>query len=685
MKTILKIVLFLFAFQLTYAQTNLTDYFVVGKERIEIEITKTDNKYKIKLSKVGSEDPEEFTIGSSVGSFFDFKKQFRTKVSKLLGLSTTTEDKKDNSDSLLRIDQEAESIYYSFANNLRVLDNLDFKPKTGVLKVSKTIPVYLNKIIIESLITKKGVKEIEKDFINKAKKEFESKLIDIDNLIKKGYSANINKIIELSKHICLSQYQTINTSSDDIATKEARAKAKTISLLSKDAEFDKAEKKYIKAYLKKRLDTKSKAPFTYFVVDEVEFEFSKGFLEVIKVQGYFNCDDKNKKKYNCELIPSFLKNKSSILFSNKYGIGFTSRENYKRLDNVSLYINQSDKDYSVDTDIVTLGKELKVYRDKLKDKLFIKMDDLINYNYSVNKLTRDFSPMDQKITVTGGDKLTLTKEETRKILEVEVFSDFEGFDADAPNGLIQFELSKHFNINTRRHDTKVFDWLFGGYGWIQYSEIEGGITKIEDKQRRLNPERIDTEVTLVDNSIVIDSKRYTNPVDLLNFRTWFIGQDTNFLLIDNPDLKHQFHINGGFRFNRTAIQDSIKTVGSDSLKPEEYSVSFWTFYPEVKMHLLPEERYGVYAMWRPKFVYLTSDKIDFKSTANPVTGFRRKVSNWVNEFEFKGYVDVGEKGQLFLRWRLNHEMGYSANNFSQIQLGYSFFILGRNGTSSKPN
>jgi len=654
------------ALQFANSQSTLTDYFLVSNERIEITIAKDEGEYVLTLTK-GDDDPKTINLGNNVGDFYEFKKQFIQKVyTELLNLPTPVT--KPYNDAYKRINDKAESLYFSFANNLRVLDNLDYKPKTGDLKVNEKIPIYLKKKDFDSL---------KNDYAEKIKDEFKSKILEINDLINNSSDSYILDILILAEQLKIESYSEIINTGDTKTVQETQIKGLTDTLMTFGDEYKALEKKYIdlyfKQYIPKNID---KMVFTYLVIDNVEFEFSRGFLEIIKVTGHLDCTDNN--LLNCELIPSFLKQETKIIFTNKYGIGFTSRENYLKLNNVGLKLNQVNKKFTNDN-FLNITRDTEIFDSRLKKQMIILMDDLISYDFYVNKLTRDFSPMDQKVKVTGGEKLTLTKEETRKILEVEVFSDFEGFDADSPNGLIQLELSKHFNINTKRYDPwSGLNWLVDGYGWLQYTEIAGGLTKIEDKQRRLDPERIDGEIALDDNSMVFDSQRFTTPIDLLNYSTWNLGQDINLLLIDNPDLQHQFHINAGLRFNRTAIQDSIKTLGSEDLKPEEYSVSFWTFYPEIKMHLLPEERYGFYVMWRPKYVHLISDKIEFQSTSDPLTGSRRRMSNWVNEFEFKGYVDVGDKGQLFLRWRLNHEMGYSANNFSQIQLGYSFFIFGQN-------
>jgi len=683
MKAIFFIILFI-VMQTATAQTALTDYFIVNDVRIEVKITKDKGNYILKLTKEGS-DPETINLGKNVGDYFEFKKQFRSKTDSLVRLTSEWSSgglsEADYKKFIDQINEKAESLYFSFANNLRVLDGLDNKPKSGDLSVNKRIPVYIKKSSMR-LLRKTYQDEV-------AKKAFQELVIEEQHQI-----LAIETLDELPDSLIMQEISGVK----EILDKEQKLKAiktKAVSFDSQSAEYILLQKKFIDNYYNNQYnpDNAENVVLTYFIIENVTFEFSKGFLEVLNVTGTFDCDDEN--KYNCGLLPSFLKNDAELIFTNKFGIGFTSRDNYWKLQNISLYLNDSKKSFSkgdfntIDVDnyvyreILKKGRRLKLKRnDKLKEKkhgsgIFLKMDDLINYNFEVNRLTRDFSPKDQKLVVSGGKTVKLTKDETKKILEVEVFSDFEGFDADAPNGLLQTELTKHFNLNTVRKDS--WDVIPGdGFGFLQYLELSGALIKIEDKERRYSPERIDMPVQNSNGDSVINSQRFATPIDLITHRTWNIGADLNLVLLDSPDWKYQFHLNGGLRFNRTAIQDSIASVNSEILTPEEYSVSFWNFYGEARLHILPEERYGFYAMWRPNYVYLTSDRLDLRAPADPITGTRRNMSNWVNEFELKGYVDVGDNGQLFLRWRLFHEMGYTANNFSQIQLGFSFYLLGRN-------
>ncbi|MEZ0129802.1 hypothetical protein AB9T88_08565, partial [Flavobacterium sp. LBUM151] len=185
-------------------------------------------------------------------------------------------------------------------------------------------------------------------------------------------------------------------------------------------------------------------------------------------------------------------------------------------------------------------------------------------------------------------------------------------------------------------------------------------------------------------STILINNRYTTPIDVVNHQDWNIGVISNIILLDMPLIKSQLHFNAGFKFAQTKVQDSLRTLNPDltiNSKPKEYNLNYWLFYPEVTWHILPETRYGFYGTWRPKYFYSITDGVEFAGPEDQLTGTRRNnVSNWINEFELLGYLYVNEEkqnGKLFVRWRLNSEMDYAKNNFSQFQVGYSFYILGR--------
>lgn len=415
-----------------------------------------------------------------------------------------------------------------------------------------------------------------------------------------------------------------------------------------------------------------------FQIDNVQIVFQNGFIQDVIVDGKIVNGDLSKADENMT-ITEFLDAK--LRFTNFYGIGFSSKKNIRNLDRVNLYpnnTNNTDKNFLYRKGN---GDTLNLYT---SNEIHINLGEVIeSYGFRNDIYTTDYSPANAKVTIEGGKSTTLYKDKTYKILEARVFSDFLGFDSDKPNGLIQVEVEKQFNFNTTRYQFLTYK-IRAGIGYVEYLKFSGGLTKIEDNNRFLVPDMQDEPATSFSSIPILVNHRYTTPIDVLDHQIWNIGVTTNIALLDMPLIKSQLHFNAGFRFAQTKVQDSLRTINTDlsiSSNVKDYSLNYWIFHPEVTWHILPETRYGFFASWRPKYLYSISDGIEFSGLRNPLTGNRREnISNWINEFELLGYLYVNEEkqnGKLFVRWRLNSEMQYSKNNFSQFQVGYSFFILGR--------
>ncbi|MBB4805889.1 hypothetical protein HNP38_001161 [Chryseobacterium defluvii] len=414
-----------------------------------------------------------------------------------------------------------------------------------------------------------------------------------------------------------------------------------------------------------------------FEITNTQIVFQNGFIQDVIVDGKI-IKDADSKIDECIKLKDF--ENTELRFTNTYGIGLSSKKNIRNLERISLYINQKknvDKNllYSKRGDSVDLFKN---------NEIFIKLGEVIkSYEFKNDLYTNDFSPANIKVSIEGGKSTTLYKDKTYKILEARVFSDFLGFDSNKPNGLIQFELEKQFNFNTTR--VKLMTYLFrSGIGFMEYLKLAGGVTKIEDNNRYLIPEMQDIKETSYLGQPILINKRYTTPIDVTNHQVWNIGLTSNIALIDMLLIKSQVHINAGFKFAQTKVQDSLRVLNSDDTVKstlKEYNLNHWQFFPELVLNVLPETRYGFYASWRPKYLSLLTDGLEYYGALDPLTGARRgNISKWVNEYELLGYLYVNEEkqnGKLFVRWRLNAEMGYRKNNFSQFQLGYSFYVLGR--------
>ncbi|NML56782.1 hypothetical protein [Chryseobacterium cheonjiense] len=420
-----------------------------------------------------------------------------------------------------------------------------------------------------------------------------------------------------------------------------------------------------------------KIPGLLFKIEKVQIVFQNGFIQDVIVDGEIVADKKIDESKISVDIKEFVEAK--LRFTNYYGIGFSSKMNIRKLGNTYLYTNQKE---NIDKKFTKPTKPQYSLFDL--DEMSISLGEVLQfYDYQNGVYTTDYSPANQKISLKGGESSTLYKDKTYKILEARIFSDFLGFNSDKPNGLIQIEVDKQFNFNTTRYQ---FLWykLRMGIGYLEYLKLNGGLTKIEDNKRLLIPDMEDEQATSYNGSNILINKRFSTPIDILNHQTWNIGTNANIFLIDMPTLKSQLHANVGFRFAQTKVQDSIRTINSDlstTSKAKEYNFSYWQFYPEFVLHILPETRYGFYASWRQKYFYSLSENIEFAGARDILTGNRREnISKWINEFELLGYLYLNEEkqnGKLFIRWRLDSERGYSKNNFTQFQVGYAFYILGR--------
>jgi hypothetical protein len=422
-----------------------------------------------------------------------------------------------------------------------------------------------------------------------------------------------------------------------------------------------------------------------FHIDNVQIVFQQGFIQDVIVDGKIIKDTASPIDENL-ILAEF--EDAELRFTNYYGIGFSSKKNFRKLNEMDLYPNKNkslDKKFTY-IKIKEEGGEKKrdtAYLYELNE-LHIKLGEVIkSYDFTNDLFTTDYSPANIKIAIEGDKSMTLYKDKTYKILEARVFSDFLGFDSEKPNGLIQFEVEKKFNFNTTRYKFLTYR-IRTGVGFMEYLKINGGVTKIEDNNRYLIPEMEDEAAVSNTGEPILINKRYTTPIAVLNHQVWNIGVNTNIFLFDMPLIKSQLHINAGFKYAQTKVMDSLRTYNPDLTihsEVKEYNLNYWLFYPEVMWHILPEARYGFYASWRPEYFYSITDGIEFSGELDQLTSNRRaNVSSWINEFELLGYLFVNEEkqnGKLFVKLKINSEMGYSKNNFSQFQVGYAFYILGR--------
>lgn len=413
--------------------------------------------------------------------------------------------------------------------------------------------------------------------------------------------------------------------------------------------------------------------FKDFMVDNIVIEINEGFIENILVTGTVNeyTDKYGKLKFSNEgkavLSPRTLK------FENSSPIGFSRKLDFDALKGIKLYTRGGSKTH------------YETY-----------LEDIISIYIQAHQVgRRDFSPANQVVVLKkdedeqSGLCLELKKESTYRLFEARVFSDFVGLDDTEPNGLIQTEVSKQINLLTSRKPFQFFslaglrnDW---NMGFLSFLEPTVTLSKIEDNNRFLV---LNNKDRFINNQYA--PIKFASTLSLKQFENFSAGAKANLLLFDMPNLKSTLYLNWGLGYGRTAILEQIRTVSEDGVVQVDsngvvdYGVNTFTHYPEVMWSIYEDERYGLSFSWRHHWFYLRDNR--FEQVAD-ITFFENQVANptkdsrQFNTIRFLTYLEpsTNNKGRLFFRYTYNWQQGFWRTGFHQAQVGYSFFLLGRQG------
>lgn len=318
-------------------------------------------------------------------------------------------------------------------------------------------------------------------------------------------------------------------------------------------------------------DIDGSTPVKYKVV-RAQVEIKDGYIENIKAY--------------------VLIGKNIFVFNNSYGIGFSSITNFSNFNRIRLYESYSSP-VSYDT------------------TFYIKLHHLIDYDYNIALDRRDYSPKNASFSIKGGESVTLFKESTKKLFEAHIFTDFVGLNEEKPNGLVQTEVNKKINLNTVQFQSpKIFYRLFKSYGLFQYVSPSVTISKLEQHNKRLQLEDLDSiRITpgSTDTATLGRSRnRYTTALHLYQYQHFSTGFTANIFFFSNHDLKYNFYLNAGVRLGITQVKDSLTMVSNNVIAKtgeiSEYSINHLQVFPEAVLTLLPEERFSFTLSQR--FIYL---------------------------------------------------------------------------------
>ncbi|WP_442264625.1 coiled-coil domain-containing protein [Tenacibaculum sp. ZS6-P6] len=394
-------------------------------------------------------------------------------------------------------------------------------------------------------------------------------------------------------------------------------------------------------------------PLYEFKIDDIQLDINNGFIEHITITGkvkkalipedlvwknyakpgtnpdlsFQQVKEYMNKFYNEPLVKqiSDITNKE-LKFVNAFPLGFSSRTDFDDLHNYELtYYEGREAIFSIPvTDVI------KMYIQKHQnDRL-------------------DFSPKNQTISLPQDDlnkefSLELKKEKSSKILGARFFSDFIGFNQADPNGLIQVEIEKLIPLWTRRY--LIRGSRGRNVGWVNYVKPSFNWARIEDREE---------ELTLSNNTI--------SYLDLIRYKNTSIGFDLNAFTFDVPNSKLRFELNGGVHYGRTRVINTSTQFNKN--------VGYFNLYPEAKVRIRPEERFGGALIYRPNKILIPkgTDFNGFSTVQND--------GQWLHGIELSTFYtpNINSDNKFFFRYRYTNTANQETNGFSQFQVGYLAYL-----------
>lgn len=367
----------------------------------------------------------------------------------------------------------------------------------------------------------------------------------------------------------------------------------------------------------------------YFLdISNVQIEFYDGYIENISIEGTINNE--------------------IMSFENRAPIGFSSKSNFNSTD---CWLFSSDK------------------------TLKINLYDIFYYRANLEIDRKDYSPQNTVLSFkpSMGQDIILYKDATQKLFALNIFTDFVGLDKTKPNGLVQVELNKKFNMYSRMSSlgrTSI------SLGFLNLFNFETGLTKIEENNQSLN---ISSTDKLSNNEITRD--KYVGLIDILKHQRAYLGFNFNLLTLALPVFKSKFQVNYGIKWAVVSLTDSLKANNSgmiiNSGRIDEMTAFSNYHRLDLTLNLFPEKRYGFSGTYSFNWANLYDPNIFLVSTPER---YRQGKDNNFNHLYYTFFINAfintnGEKGKVFLRLKLHYLDDDPNVTFYQAQLGYSLYLI----------
>ncbi|MBL0048929.1 MAG: hypothetical protein IPP32_12630 [Bacteroidetes bacterium] len=374
-------------------------------------------------------------------------------------------------------------------------------------------------------------------------------------------------------------------------------------------------------------------------VQNIKVQFENGFIESIQVTIENNTDP-------------------LMLFENSYPIGFSSNFNYDSFDKTVLFIRNDE--HSVDEyKFIYLSEVLMTYENLLENN----RRDYSCADTTINKLIPNKTPI-----------VTLIKDKSVNLFDTRIYTDFFGLSDKNPNGLVQTEIRRRFNLFTNRYQlTQLVN-----IGYVNYLIPTVCITKLEDKERFLI---LKNDKNFVNNQLV--SPSYATTIDYLKYEALNIGMETNIVTLGVPNGKVSFYFDMGVRYSRVPVQDSTRKVVNSEYRAEYISnmpaAGLVTWYPKLSADIKSDNRLGFDVNFMLNNSTLLSNNlynaVASYSKSNTTAFFREPNSRYTETFEFNArYLpdQTNPGNKVFARFRLTWQVGDMNTFYPQFQFGYSY-------------
>ena len=388
----------------------------------------------------------------------------------------------------------------------------------------------------------------------------------------------------------------------------------------------------------------------YFKITETEIELKGGYMENVRVKGEISVAKLKGGPNNVKPV--------ELIFENLMPVGFSREIDYEHLSKV----------------------ELRALHPVSRMEYRLKLGDIMSYDlkHAVNR--RDYSPKNQMITFSDNKtEKTLKKQDSYKLFEIKVYSDFVGMNETAPNGLIQSELEKEIPILTRRYPA-IKAWR-SNCGYLEQVVPKLVLSKLEDKNKYL-PIRYHDLM----NGSEYTPEKYVSTLELYQYESFSTGIDVNILVFDIINAKSTIRLDGGFRYGTTPVVDSTRIYDGNNIhftnEFQHHNITTFRFFPRISLSIYPEERFSIKMSFTHSWYYARTNL--FTQVGN-ITEFEldndkeQSYTHQFNTVELKASINMQNtsSGKLFFRYRFNWQQNYWNTGFSQIQVGYAFYLMGK--------